>query len=506
MNKNKMGSFLKSLRDEKKMTQQDLANILKSKYLTISSKAISDWENGKTIPEIENLREIAEVYNVSIDEILDGERKQDIDFSKKYFITDEHWISNYIGNTYIANQEQINLVIDTFNKLLHYRVKNDFTINEEREFRFLFENFYNLSEYCVSEFKYDKKDEYLFLKNVIKKVLFQITNMDDEEKIWELKKLIMPKKELLFNINTISNQCPKLEGDTDKKFKKLEFWQKDILLMCFQVYDFVTVDEASYGSNHLKEYEERTGHEFNKEQITKDILKYMIKNGARLNNHYLNFIKRKTVQRRIIDRVEELYHLCKEPIKGEVYNEDNPSEPLKYSAENNSKNRFIHNCYYDLITTFDYSLEELYELVSNNDEFTRDMLINAAKKDNIDINREDKYIFSDLSWRIRYAKEKFDEYKTKEKEIAEGLDEYDKLLAKLNAGEIYEPVTVDEFCGGKNCDDLIDYCYFWNQFTTRDELIRLRKNPKTEELLKEIDLLSLDEIRNKYFAPEVRYE
>ena len=143
MNKNKMGSFLKSLRDEKKMTQQDLADILKSKFLTISSKAISDWENGKTIPEIENLREIAEIYNVSIDEILDGERKQDIDFSKKYFITNEHWTSNYIGNAYIANQEQINLVTDTFNKLLHYRVKNDFTINEEREFRFLFENFYN---------------------------------------------------------------------------------------------------------------------------------------------------------------------------------------------------------------------------------------------------------------------------------------------------------------------------------------------------------------------------
>lgn len=44
MNKIKMGKFLKALRKERKMSQEDLSNLLQKKYLTINIKTISDWE------------------------------------------------------------------------------------------------------------------------------------------------------------------------------------------------------------------------------------------------------------------------------------------------------------------------------------------------------------------------------------------------------------------------------------------------------------------------------
>lgn len=50
-----MGEFLKELRENKNLTQEKLADRFRDKYFDISSKAISDWENGKTIPDIEKL-------------------------------------------------------------------------------------------------------------------------------------------------------------------------------------------------------------------------------------------------------------------------------------------------------------------------------------------------------------------------------------------------------------------------------------------------------------------
>ena len=55
MNKMKMGKFLKKLRNDKKLTQEGLSDEFSKNNFDITSKAISDWENGKTIPDIEKL-------------------------------------------------------------------------------------------------------------------------------------------------------------------------------------------------------------------------------------------------------------------------------------------------------------------------------------------------------------------------------------------------------------------------------------------------------------------
>lgn len=70
MEQQKVGGFLKELRKERNMTQQQLAE-----QLNVSTRTVSRWETGTNMPDISVLVELAEFYNVSIPEIIDGERK-----------------------------------------------------------------------------------------------------------------------------------------------------------------------------------------------------------------------------------------------------------------------------------------------------------------------------------------------------------------------------------------------------------------------------------------------
>lgn len=69
----KIGGFLKDLRKEKGLTQEQLAE-----KFGVSSRSVSRWENGNTMPELGILVELAEYYEVDIKEIIDGERKSEI--------------------------------------------------------------------------------------------------------------------------------------------------------------------------------------------------------------------------------------------------------------------------------------------------------------------------------------------------------------------------------------------------------------------------------------------
>ena len=72
MDQIKVGAFLKDLRKEKGITQEQLAE-----KLGVSGRTISRWETGKNMPDISLLVEIAEFFDVSIPEIIKGERKSE---------------------------------------------------------------------------------------------------------------------------------------------------------------------------------------------------------------------------------------------------------------------------------------------------------------------------------------------------------------------------------------------------------------------------------------------
>ena len=69
MDKKTMGSFIAVLRKSQGMTQQELAD-----RLNVSSKAVSRWERDESAPDISLIPAIAEVFDVTCDELLKGGR------------------------------------------------------------------------------------------------------------------------------------------------------------------------------------------------------------------------------------------------------------------------------------------------------------------------------------------------------------------------------------------------------------------------------------------------
>ena len=57
-----LGENLKKIRQEHKLTQIELANML-----GISQKSYSHWENNKTFPSFENLVKLADFFEISLD-------------------------------------------------------------------------------------------------------------------------------------------------------------------------------------------------------------------------------------------------------------------------------------------------------------------------------------------------------------------------------------------------------------------------------------------------------
>ena len=63
------GNFLYELRKEKGMTQQELAD-----QLHLTNKAVSKWETGEAFPETAQLVPLADIFGVTVDELLRGKR------------------------------------------------------------------------------------------------------------------------------------------------------------------------------------------------------------------------------------------------------------------------------------------------------------------------------------------------------------------------------------------------------------------------------------------------
>ncbi len=73
MDQKKIGSFMKTLRNEKHLTQEQLAE-----RFGVSARTVSRWETGSNMPDLSILIELSDFYDVDVREILKGERKGEI--------------------------------------------------------------------------------------------------------------------------------------------------------------------------------------------------------------------------------------------------------------------------------------------------------------------------------------------------------------------------------------------------------------------------------------------
>lgn len=66
----KIGKFILQQRKKLNLTQSELAE-----KLSVTSQAISKWERGRGLPDLEMLNGLAKIFNVEIDDILNGQKK-----------------------------------------------------------------------------------------------------------------------------------------------------------------------------------------------------------------------------------------------------------------------------------------------------------------------------------------------------------------------------------------------------------------------------------------------
>ena len=94
-----IGDKIKNAREENKLTQTQA-----SESLMVSRQTISNWENGKSLPDILSLIRMSELYQISLDELLKGDKammdkiEKDIEISKtEKKIIKYAWISILVG-------------------------------------------------------------------------------------------------------------------------------------------------------------------------------------------------------------------------------------------------------------------------------------------------------------------------------------------------------------------------------------------------------------------------
>lgn len=77
MQNNKVGSIIRRVRLDRKMTQKELAE-----KMNISDKAISKWECGYGNPDVSLIIEISSVLGIDVQELLAGYEKRQINSKK----------------------------------------------------------------------------------------------------------------------------------------------------------------------------------------------------------------------------------------------------------------------------------------------------------------------------------------------------------------------------------------------------------------------------------------
>ena len=105
MDQVKTGRFIKACRKEKNLTQREV-----SERLNISEKTVSKWETGNGLPEVGLMLPLCELLEISVNELLSGERLDE----KKYFEKAEQNIMSLIQEKAEAKKKLIIAVIVAF--------------------------------------------------------------------------------------------------------------------------------------------------------------------------------------------------------------------------------------------------------------------------------------------------------------------------------------------------------------------------------------------------------
>ena len=71
----KIGKYLAQLRHNRGLTQEALGE-----KLGVTNKTVSRWENGNYLPTVDALQQLSDLYGVTINEILSGQKLEEAEY------------------------------------------------------------------------------------------------------------------------------------------------------------------------------------------------------------------------------------------------------------------------------------------------------------------------------------------------------------------------------------------------------------------------------------------
>jgi len=199
MDQEKIGQVIKDIRNEHNITQRELAN-----QLGVTYQAVSKWERGQNIPDIQQLKRICDIYNLDIKEFVSGEKKENT-------IKDNKLAKVIIGFGILVILLIIGIVI-FFNKTTGFKVLTisgeacDFIVNGNAAY----DN--DHTSIFITNVKYCGKDKDIIYKH-INCMVYQVSG-NTEIKLGEIEKDNVTIDEFLedvkFNIDSHKTSCSKI--------------------------------------------------------------------------------------------------------------------------------------------------------------------------------------------------------------------------------------------------------------------------------------------------------
>ena len=231
MNQQKVGEFIKKLRKENHLTQAEFAE----KY-GITYQAVSNWEHGKNLPDIALLKQIADDFNVSIDELL-GSEKKPLKKDNKYLIIGVIIAVALIILFIIYLNKHNDFEFKTLSaNCSNFKISGSISYNKDKTSIYINNINYcdtsNEKEYvkieCILYEKYNniekqigtsnyQSDTTIKLEEYLKNVEFTIDNYDRICKMYTSDNLYLRINATDINNKTETYQIPLLLNDTCKK-------------------------------------------------------------------------------------------------------------------------------------------------------------------------------------------------------------------------------------------------------------------------------------------------
>lgn len=99
MDQSQIGKFIAELRKENNMTQAELGD-----RLGVTNKTVSRWENGNYMPDISLIKEMCQLFHISVNDFISRKRIEETDFRES---ADQNLLTTLSDLKYLKKQKKI---------------------------------------------------------------------------------------------------------------------------------------------------------------------------------------------------------------------------------------------------------------------------------------------------------------------------------------------------------------------------------------------------------------